>query len=35
MLKDGDIVYVSQQHGFNFQILFDVLLFGSRFIRIR
>jgi protein involved in polysaccharide export with SLBB domain len=32
-LKDGDIVYVSEQHGFDFRILFDVLLFGTRFIK--
>jgi polysaccharide export outer membrane protein len=34
-LRDGDIVYMGQQHGFNFQILFDVLVFGTRFIRIK
>jgi protein involved in polysaccharide export with SLBB domain len=33
-LKDGDIVYVSEQHGFDFRILFGVLLFFSRYIKL-
>jgi protein involved in polysaccharide export with SLBB domain len=35
VVSEGDIVYVPEQHGFDFRILFDVLLFGTRFIRFR